>query len=143
MPYTGERIRSRHPFELFFIGFTILVSVGGIISRASRPGSIELAVGPVGSYIWYGALLVGALTALAGIILVERAWGLTLEALGLFISGLGTVFYGITAVVLLGQGASYAAGILFGYGLSALWRAGQIRASLVTVARKRTGNRKE
>lgn len=143
MPYTSERVRSRHPFELFFVGFTLLVSVAGIFHRESRPGSVQEAVGHAGTLIWYFALLLGALAAMAGIFWRERATGLMLEMLGLLTSGLATVFYGITAMILLTEAASYSAGIMFGYGGAALWRAGQIRHLLVTVAREHTGNSKE
>lgn len=143
MPYTSERVRSRHPFELFFVGFTLLVSVGGFFNHASRPGSVQDAVGTTGTLIWYAALLLGALAALAGIFWRERATGLMLEALGLLTSGLATIFYGVTAMILLGEVATYSAGIMFGYGGAALWRSAQIRHLLVTVAREHTGNRGE
>lgn len=140
MPYTSERVRSRHPFELFFVGFTLLVSASGLAHRQARPGSVQEAVGHTGSLIWYFALVLGALATLLGIFWRERATGLTLEMLGLFVAGLATVFYGITAMIILGEVATYSAGIMFGYGGAALWRSAQIRHLLVTVAREHTGN---
>lgn len=143
MPYTTERIRSRHPFELLFLGIALLASVSGLASSEVRPGSIQEAVGYIGTLVWYLALLSGALTAITGIFWRDRATGLTLEGLGLFVAGLSTIFYGASALIILGGVALYSAATLCGYGLAAMWRALQIRHRLVTVTRGLTGDSKE
>lgn len=143
MPHTSERIRSRHPFELFFLGIVLLTSISGLVSSEVRPGSIQEAVGHTGTLVWYLALLGGALTAVTGIFWRERATGLTLEALGLFVTGIATIFYGASAMIILGGVALYSAVTLCGYGLAAIWRALQIRHGLVTVTRGLAGDSKE
>lgn len=140
MPYTAERIRSRHPFELFFLYVVITTALLGLATPRARPGSVQEGVGHVGTLIWYSTLLLGGLVALAGIFWKERATGLFAEAAGLAISGLCTIFYGCAALIILGAQSLYPAITLLGYGTAALWRAGQIRKLLATVAREHTGN---
>lgn len=136
MPLNAERLRSRHPFELFFLYLVVATSVAGLAAKNVRPGSIQEGVGHVGSLIWYVALLGGGLAALIGIFWRERATGLVLEAVGLFVSGIATSFYGVSAIVLLGGVALWPGVNLIGYGAAAVWRSIQIRSILVRVDRE-------
>lgn len=136
MPFSAERIRSRHPFELFFLYVVIFSAVVGLVTPVVRPGSIQEGIGPVGTYVWYGALLAGGLVAMLGIFWRDRATGLVMEALGLFTSGVATLFYGAAALVILGGVVAYPASSLFGYGAAAIWRSVQIRNFLVRVTKE-------
>lgn len=136
MPYTAEQVRSRHPFELLFLFVTLLTAVGGMLAKQVRPGSLQEGMGPTGTMLWYLFLLLSSLAALVGIIWPERATGLLLEAVGLLIAGLCTVLYAVGALILLRAHAGFAAGMLFGYGAAAIWRARDIRKFLVTVAKE-------
>lgn len=143
MPLSAEKVRSRHPFELFFLYVVIATAVVGLASPETRPGSIQDGLGHVGTLLWYVTLLLGGVTALTGVFWRERATGLTLESLGLFAAGVATLFYGAAALVALGWGATYAALTLFAYGLAAVWRARQIRTFLVTVTKELSANHGE
>lgn len=141
MPYTGERRRSRHPFELFMLIATLVYSVNGVFVHSTRPGSIEDALGGVGTELWSLALFSGTLLALAGIAWPNKANGLTTESIGLLISGAATLLYGFAVLVMLGPVAGFAAAIIFGYGSACSWRAHQIRKFLKTMAREQNGTR--
>lgn len=143
MPYTAEQIRSRHPFELFFVVIVLLTSIGGLLSDRVRPGSVQEGVGHGGTLAWYIALLVGGLVALAGIYWRDRATGLIMEAVGLVITGGCTVFYALAALLLIGSGSVYPAMTLLAYGAAAIWRAGQIYRLLSRVTRRHTVNDEE
>lgn len=141
MPYTAEQVRSRHPFELLFLGVSTATALGGLLNDAVRPGSIQEGIGPQGTVVWYLVLLLGALTAGVGIAWPERATGLILEQIGLFASGLCTLFYAVTAIVVLGGNAGFSGSMLIGYGVAAIWRARQIRRFLRdTVAQECSSN---
>lgn len=134
MPYTAEQVRSRHPFELLFLGVAVAQGMSGLASTEVRPGSIEEGVGHGGTLVWYFAILLSGLAALVGIYWPDRATGLLLEAVGLFTVGICTIFYGVAALILLGGIAFYPSLTLLGYGVAAVWRANQIRRFLATVA---------
>lgn len=140
MPYTAEQVRSRHPFELLFLGVATAQGISGLISPEFRPGSIEGTIGPVGTVAWYLVILLGSIAATVGIAWPERATGLILERVGLLATGLSTLFYGVVAVILLGGVAVYPALTICGYAVAALWRARQIRRFLATVAKESPDN---
>lgn len=143
MPYTAERVRSKHPFELLFLGMSFATAVSGIASHSVRPGSIEEGVGQTGTTGWYVLLLLGSLAALMGIFWPERATGLVLEEMGLLAAGLCTIFYAIVVVFIIGAGGGYAAGLLASYGTAAVCRSWQIRRFLATVAKEHPSNYQE
>lgn len=134
MPHTTEQVRSRHPFEVLFLAISASTAIGGLASNEVRPGSLQEGVGHTGTIVWYLLLLLGAATAGAGITWRERATGLVLEELGLFIAGLCTLFYAAVAVILIGSNAVYPASVLAGYAVAAIWRANQIRRRLARVS---------
>lgn len=143
MPYTSERLRSRNPFELFLLVITIITGGTGLLNHRFRPGSIQESIGVTGTVIWSVFLFAGAVTALVGIFLHERAWGLTAESIGCFLVGGATVFYGLAAMILFGDSALYPGGITVAFGAAAIWRATQIAKTISTVAREHTGNSEE
>lgn len=143
MPLTSERIRSRHPFELLFLYIVTATAIAGLSSHEVRPGSIQEGVGHIGTVVWYIALLGGSVVALLGIFWRERATGLVMESVGLFVSGLATIFYGIVALIVIHWSAAYASATIMAYGAAAIWRAAQIRRLLVLVTRRSLANSQE
>jgi hypothetical protein len=134
VPYTTERLRSRHPFEVFMLGASAIFGVGGLVFRQAQPNSIQGAVGHSGTALWGMALLLGSLGALAGIAWRDRATGLTMEAIGCCTVGISTIFYGAAGLILLGGTAAYSAAVMFGFGAAGVWRFFQIRRLLRRVA---------
>jgi len=112
---------------------TFIYSINGVFIHEVRPGSIEEALGGIGTNLWSIALFIGTLIALIGIAWPERATGLTMESIGLLSSGAATLLYGIAALAMLGTVATFPVSIIFGYGLSCVWRALQIRAFMRTI----------
>jgi hypothetical protein len=128
---------ARNPFELLLLVLG-LVSGLPLLWGAPAPGSAAELLGPVLVHVWAYMLVLGCLTALAGVWWTWPArWihhlhpravtGLLIEQVGLVAVGVGTLVYGIGIVALDSQGRGLAAGISFGYGLACFWRAGQIQ----------------
>lgn len=132
MPLRGERIRSRHPFQLFMLIVSFIYSLPGLVFSAVRPGSVQATVGPVGTIIWSIFLCLGTGCALLGIFgyRANRATGLSLEEFGLLVAGAATLYY--AAVVLWANGlpAFFSAVVMVGYGSACVVRSVQLHRLL-------------
>lgn len=131
MPYRVDaRLSGRHPFQLFMLALTVLVSVPTLLGVAPRPGSIQDAYPGWPGYAWAVVLAVGSAMALVGVYLPDRATGLILEQLGLFCTGIGSLIYGAAALSSVGETAIYPVAIVWGYGVSCCIRGRQIQRIL-------------
>lgn len=139
MPFTQERLRSRHPFELFMLAASTTYSTLGLVNPEVRPGSVQETIGPAGTVIWYIFVLVGSVTALAGIFLRDRATGLTAEQVGLLAAGGATMFYAFIGIWVVGGSASASASVLAGFASACLWRSMQLHRILTRVRTGRSG----
>ena len=117
----------RNPFELFVLGFSILVGAP-LLWGAPPPGSTTELLGPTLAHVWAWILVVGCATALLGVFWpgafrCPRATGtgLLIEQVGLVAVGVGDLLYAIAVVVILGP--LVPAGIVGGFGLACWWRA--------------------
>ena len=137
MPLNAERLRSRHPFQLFMLIASFLYSLPGLVFHGIRPGSVQETVGPVGTIIWSIFLCVGTGAALLGTFgfAKDRATGLTLEELGLLAAGAATVYYAGVSLFANGWTAVFSAVVMLGFGSACLGRSRQLHR-LLTVARK-------
>lgn len=137
MPLTAERIRSRHPFQLFMLIASFLYSLPGVVFEGVRPGSVQETVGPVGTVVWSVFLCIGTCAALFGIFGFshDRATGLTLEQLGLASAGAATVYYTCVSLYANGWTALFSAIVMFGFGSACLVRSWQIHG-LLSAARR-------
>lgn len=139
MPLTSERLRSRHPFELFMLAASVFYSTAGLLQRQARPGSLREQVGETGTYIWLGFVLIGAVAALVGIFWKDRATGLTAEQQGLLAAGSATCFYAAVAIYVNGPSALASTAILVGFGAACLTRSWQLHRKLTGVRKGRQG----
>lgn len=138
MNTSNERLRSRHPFQLYMLAVTAVYGVIGLVNHGARPPSVVLALGTLGSLLWSLFLLVGAVGALVGVALADRATGLTLEASGCLLVGAATTYYAAVATWTLGWDAAVV-GLVGGFGLACLVRAFQIHRVLRVAADRHRG----
>lgn len=127
----------RNPFELFVLGFSLLVGLP-LLWGAPTPGSTTELLGPSLARVWGVILVFGCLTALVGVWWTWCAWagrfwprwrpragtGLLVEQVGLVAVGVGDVIYAI-AVSGIAQNRRplIAAAIVGGFGLACFARA--------------------
>lgn len=145
MPLRGERIRSRHPFQLFMLIVTFIYSLPGLAFSAVRPGSVEATVGPIGTIVWSVGLCLGTGCALLGIFGYRRnrATGLSLEEFGCLVAGAATLFYAAVVLWALGLTAFFPAIVMVGYGSACVVRSAQLHRLLGrTVRELATGRRR-
>lgn len=136
MPYTAERFRSRHPFEIFMLAASAMYGVGGLVVRQARPGSVQETLGHGGTTIWSVCLLVGSLLALMGIAWPRQATGLFLEQFGCFTVGAATFYYGAIVLYTNGPSATFTASVMIAFALACIVRCLQIRRFVKRVQRK-------
>lgn len=138
MPLRGERIRSRHPFQLFMLIVSFVYSLPGLAFSAVRPGSVQETVGPVGTIVWSAGLAVGTGCALLGIFgyRANRATGLSLEEFGLLVAGVATLYYAGVALWALGWAAFFSAVVMVGYGSACIVRSAQLHRLLGRTVRE-------
>lgn len=138
MPLNRERIRSRHPFQLFMLIVSFVYSLPGLAFAAVRPGSIEAGVGPTGTIVWSAGLCLGTGCALLGIFGYRRnrATGLSLEEFGLAAAGAATLYYAGVVLWVLGWPAFFSALVMLGYGSACVVRSAQLHRLLGPTVRK-------
>jgi hypothetical protein len=138
MPLTSERIRSRHPFQMFMLLSSFIYSLPGLAFGAVRPGSIQAVVGPVGTVLWSAGLFIGTGSALVGIFgfAKDRATGLTWEELGCLIAGAVTIYYAAVTIYANGLTAIFSAIVMIGFGSACIARSHQLHAILADARRK-------
>lgn len=141
IPLNDERIRSRHPFQLFMLIASFLYSLPGLAFTGIRPGSVQETVGPVGTIVWSIFLCLGTGAALLGIFgfRSDRATGLTLEGLGLLSAGSATAYYALIVVYANGPTALFSALVMVAFGAACIVRAVQLR-NLLRAVRRKHGN---
>jgi hypothetical protein len=141
MPLTSERVRSRHPFQMFMLIASFIYSMPGLAFGAVRPGSIQDVVGPLGTVLWSGGLFFGTGAALVGIFGFprDRATGLTWEEMGCLIAGVVTVYYAAVTLYANGATAFFSAVVMVGFGSACVARSRQLH-HLLADARRRLGD---
>jgi hypothetical protein len=138
MPHPNERLRSRHPFQLYMLTVTAVYGIIGSATRGARPPSVVEVLGPLGSLLWCLFLAVGGVGALVGVAIPDRATGLTLEASGCLLVGAATTYYAAVATWSLGWDAAIL-GLVGGFGLACVARAWQIHRVLRVAADRHRG----
>lgn len=141
MPFTAERLRSRHPFQLFMLLASAFYSGAGLLVHKAQPGTVRATVGEAGTAVWLWFVLIGSIAALVGVFWRDRATGLTAEQTGLLTAGAATVFYAVVAVHGVGLAALGPAAILFGFGAACLARSWQLHRLLRRVPRELRQNK--
>lgn len=141
MSLTAERLRSRHPFQMFMLIASFIYSLPGLAFGAVRPGSIEATVGPVGTVLWSCGLFLGTGAALIGIFGFnrDRATGLTWEEVGCLIAGSVTIYYAGVTLYANGLTAVFSAIVMVGFGSACVARSHQLH-QLLAGLRQRLGD---
>lgn len=135
MPLSAERIRSRHPFQVYMLAASAFYSASGLLSREARPGSIQDGVGAAGTLWWLSFVLFGSVVALASVTFRDRATGLSAEQVGLLAAGLASAFYAVAALATLGATALAPASVTFGFGAACCKRSWDLHRRLTEVRR--------
>lgn len=113
--YTDPLRAGRHPAQTFLLALCVISSAPLLVGRETA-GSIEQTLPPWLAFAWGLALFCGSLTALIG-----SQWrgdedkGLTLERIGLDITGLAGVAYSFAIVAATNGQGTVAAAIVLGF----------------------------
>lgn len=139
----------RNPFELFVLGFSLIVGFPLLWGGAPAPGSTTALLGPDLALVWAAILVIGCLIALVGVWWTWWAWlgrwmesfvpragtGLLTEQVGLVAVGVGDVIYAV-AVLNASPSRAIGAAIVGGFGLACWCRAWQIHRWVRAVIRE-------
>lgn len=120
----------RHPFELYLLYLTLLVSVPIVLGAAPRPGSVADLLPDLMAWGWSLILAVGSAVALLGIFWRERVTGLIAEQVGLVLVGVATLAYTVMVFHAVGDDGLVQIAIVGGYGASCIRRYFQIQQIL-------------
>lgn len=143
MPLRGERVRSRHPFELYMLAVSFIYSLPGLAFSAVRPGSVQATVGPIGTIVWSVGLCLGTGCALLGIFgyRENRATGLSLEEFGCLTAGVATLYYAAVVLWVNHWPAIFSAVVMAGYGMACVVRSAQLHRLLGRTVRELAAGR--
>lgn len=140
----------RNPFELFVLGFSLIVGMP-LLWGAPTPGSTTALLGEDLARVWASILVGGCLVALVGVWWTWWAWlgrwldsfvpragtGLLTEQVGLVAVGVGDLIYAVAVITADAGGRSgIGAAIVGGFGLACWLRAGLIHRWVRAVIRQ-------
>lgn len=140
MPLTAERLRSRHPFELFMVGASAFYSGAGLVDATVQPNTVQSSLGDHGVVVWLSFVFFGSMATLIGIALRDRATGLYAEQVGLLAAGAATMFYAAVVLYEAGLTATASASVLIGFGGACLVRSWQLHRTLTRVRKQHGGD---
>lgn len=122
--YTDPLLSGRHPFQTYLLTLCV---VSGIPLMFGEPTaeSIEAVLPEMLARGWGYALTLGAMTGLVGSYWPRRkyATALTIERIGLIITGPAGLFYAFAIVVVVGAPGIIAGAIIFAFGAACIRRA--------------------
>lgn len=123
------------PRAVFVLTLCVVSGIPLLILKTS-PGSLEEALPSWGVFLWGLGLLAGSITTLAGMAF-QTGGGILAEQVGSAVVGIATLFYVGIAILELGPERSLTLpmAIILGWGLSCLWRWGQLQALITQTAR--------
>lgn len=130
----------RNPFELFVLGFSLIVGAP-LLWGAPVPGTTAALLGPMLVHVWATILVIGCSVTLLGVWWTWWAWlrrwwprwrpraatGLLIEQCGLVAVGVGDVIYAVGVFTIAPDRGRIGAAIVLGFGLACWWRAWHIR----------------
>lgn len=123
---------SRYPADPRAV-FVLLLSVfTGLTALALQyaPESLNAFLPHWGVITWGALLLVGSALALVGVAL-QGINGIILEQIGSVLVGVTTIFYSVLGFHSVGLDGLQTVGIILAWGLSCLWRWGQLQMLIV------------
>lgn len=132
----ARRLADRHPFEIYLLAWTFIVSAPASLGLVHVPGSVSEQLPEFAGRAWATGLAIGSATALIGLAWKRPTFprlsvtGLLLEQVGLVAVGGSTVFYAAVAMFVVGLSALVPAGIVLAFGFACLAQARKIRALL-------------
>jgi hypothetical protein len=119
----------RHPMAIYLYGLSALSGVTYLVVGAP-PGSVSTLLPGVLSYSWYLSLALGGVAGLVAAVWREPLTAVMIERIAMVPLGAAAIVYA-AALVLRGQlSLLFTAGIVAGFGVSALLRAAQITRHL-------------
>lgn len=125
--YSDPLRAGRHPFQTYML---ILCMIAGLPLLFGQPASatLEALLPPWCVYLWGFALTFGSAIALIGSYMPRHNYAtvLTIERIGLAVTGFAGVAYSLLIGIYAGFQNSVAIAIIFGFGISCLIRARDI-----------------
>lgn len=115
-------LRSQSDPRAVFILSLCVVSGAPLVFGAIKPGSLEDLVNPFVVRAWGVSLVIGAVVTLLGMSYRKALVGILLEQVGSVAVGGASIFYSAAILIAAGLGGAVAAAIVFGWGISCLYR---------------------
>lgn len=125
--YTDPLHAGRHPFQTFMLTLCVVSGIPLLFGEPPSTSVEALLPGWVAA-TWGLSLTIGAILGLVGAYWPKKnyATALTIERIGLDITGPAALLYAVIVFIYGGWGSSVAACIILGFGASCLVRAGDL-----------------
>lgn len=133
VPYADPLHAGRHPFQTYLLVLCVISGVPLVFERPPPALSIESLLPAWVAIGWGCALIGGAVLALVGSYWPRSnyATALTLERIGLVLTGPAGLMYGAAILLVVGFPGFVAACIVFGFGAACIKRAHDIGIIIV------------
>lgn len=132
----ARKLSDRHPFEIYLLSWSFIVSVPGAVGLVPVPSSVAGQLTGWPARVWMVLLALGSAVSLVGLAwhrppfpLVSRT-GLGLERVGLVTVGWATVYYAAAIVNTVMWAGLVPGGIVLAFGLACFAQARKIRRVL-------------
>lgn len=117
MPLTEATREGREGFEIWVLGLCVLAGVP-LLFGGAKPGTIASLLPEEWQLVWSIFLVGGALLALIGIFLPQRATGLILEQIGMVPTAIAAFVYAFVVLYTVHWTGVIPAAVVTGFGIA-------------------------
>lgn len=125
------KVTSATSFEIWVLVALLLATTLWLFGFSPVPASVQNTLGPLGSKVWAGGLMIGCSVSLFGMILRDVIRSLLLEAAGLMVFSASILVYCLSVGYFAGVAGTLPALLYGGLTAAAAWRIREIFRQVV------------